>query len=118
MIKNPPANAGDPKDSSSLTESGRPPGVGNVNPLQYSCLGNSMDRGPWWATAHGVAKSRTLSTHAEQKMYAAMLVWGGVDEVMCVLSNWYIVGACYMLTSDKFTLVKTHLLPLPDFFKK
>ena len=41
------------------------PGVGNGNPLQYSCLGNSMDRGPWWATVHGVSKSQTwLSMHA------------------------------------------------------
>ena len=39
------------------------PGVGNGNPLQYSCLGNPMDRGAWWATVHGVAKSQTrLST--------------------------------------------------------
>ena len=39
--------------------SGRSPGVGNGNPLQYSCLGNPMDRGAWWAIVHGVAKSRT-----------------------------------------------------------
>ena len=38
---------------------GRFPGEGNGNPLQYSCLENSMDRGAWWATVHGVAKSRT-----------------------------------------------------------
>ena len=38
---------------------GRSPGKGNGNPLQYSCLGNPMDRGAWWATVHGVAKSRT-----------------------------------------------------------
>ena len=37
----------------------RSPGVGNGNPLQYSCLGNSMGRGAWWATAHRVTKSRT-----------------------------------------------------------
>ena len=36
---------------------GRPPGEGNGNPLQYSCLENSMDRGAWWAPVHGVAKS-------------------------------------------------------------
>ena len=39
--------------------SGRSPGGGNGNPLQYSCLENSMDRGAWWATVHGVAKSQT-----------------------------------------------------------
>ena len=46
--------------------SGRSPGEGNGNPLQYSCLGNPMDRGAWQATAHGVAKSWTqLSTHRQ-----------------------------------------------------
>ena len=41
------------------TQAPRSPGEGNGYPLQYSCLKNSMDRGPWWATVHGVAKSRT-----------------------------------------------------------
>ena len=49
-------NAGDP---GSIPGSGRSPGEGNGNPLQYSCLENRMDRGAWWATVHGVAKSRT-----------------------------------------------------------
>ena len=49
-------NAGDP---GSISGSGRFPGEGNGNPLQYSCLENPMDRGTWWATVHGVAKSRT-----------------------------------------------------------
>ena len=45
--------------------SGRSPGEGNSNPLQYSCLGNPMDRGAWWATVHRVAKSQTRwSTHS------------------------------------------------------
>ena len=43
----------------SIPGSGRSPGEGNGNPLQYSCLENPMDRGAWWATVHGVAKSRT-----------------------------------------------------------
>ena len=51
--KNPPAKAGDP---GSIPGSKRSPGEGNGNPLQYSCLGNPMDRGPWQATVHGVAK--------------------------------------------------------------
>ena len=49
-------NAGDP---GSIPGLGRSPGEGNGNPLQYSCLENPMDRGAWWATVHGVAKSWT-----------------------------------------------------------
>ena len=48
---------GDLRDESSITGSGRSPGVGNGNPLQYSCLENSMDRGAWQATVHGVSES-------------------------------------------------------------
>ena len=63
QVKNPPANAGDSRDSGLIPGSGRPPGEGNDNPLQYSCLGNVMDRGAWWVTVHGVTKSQTrLST--------------------------------------------------------
>ena len=46
-------------DLGSIPGSGRSPGEGNGNPLQYSCLENPMDGGAWWATVHGVAKSRT-----------------------------------------------------------
>ena len=53
VVKNLPANAG---DAGSLPGFGRSPGEGNGNPLQCSCLGNSMDRGAWWATVHRVAK--------------------------------------------------------------
>ena len=53
VVKNLPASAG---DAGSIPGSGRPPGEGNGNPLQYSCLGNVMDRGAWWATVHGVTK--------------------------------------------------------------
>ena len=54
------ANAGDARDAGLITRSGRSPGGGNGNPLQYSCLGNPMYRGVWRATAvHGVAKSQT-----------------------------------------------------------
>ena len=59
MVKNPPANAGEARDTCSIPGSGRSPGEGNGNPLQYSCLENSMDRGASWATVHGVAKSWT-----------------------------------------------------------
>ena len=56
MVKNQPANA---EDVGLIPGSGRSPGVGNHNPLQYSCLENSMDRGAWWATVHGVSELGT-----------------------------------------------------------
>ena len=56
MVNNLPDNAG---DTGWIPGSGRLPGEGKGNPLQYSCLGNLMDRGAWWATVHGVAKSQT-----------------------------------------------------------
>ena len=53
VVKNPPANA---RDTGFVPGSGRSPGEGNSNPLQYSHLGNPMDRGAWWATVYGVTK--------------------------------------------------------------
>ena len=53
MVKNPPANGG---DMGLIPGLGRPPGGGHGNPLEYSCLGNPMDRGAWWAIDHGVTK--------------------------------------------------------------
>ena len=55
-VKSPPADAGDIKDPGSISGLGRPSGEGHGNPLQYSCLGNSMDRGAWRATVHRVAE--------------------------------------------------------------
>ena len=52
-------SAHSPGDPGLIPGSGRSPGKGNCNPLQYSCLENSMDGGAWWATVHAVAKSRT-----------------------------------------------------------
>ena len=66
MVKNPPANAG---DTSLISGLGSSPGGGNGNPLQYSCLENPMDRGAWWATVHGFAKSQTqLSTYTHSSV--------------------------------------------------
>ena len=67
VVKNPSADAGDIRDTGSIPESGRSAGGGHGNPFQYACLEGSMDRGAWWATVHGVAKSWTrlkqLSAH-------------------------------------------------------
>ena len=59
MVKNLPANAG---DVGSILELGSFTGEGNGNLLQYSCLGNTVDRGAWWTTVHGVTKSHDLVT--------------------------------------------------------
>ena len=57
-VKNLPANAGDTRDAGSIPGSGRFPEEENGNTLQYSCLGDSMDRGAWQATVYGAAKRR------------------------------------------------------------
>ena len=59
VAKSPPTNAGGVQDASSIPESGRSPGGGHGNPLQYSCLENPMDRGAWWTTVHTVANTQT-----------------------------------------------------------
>ena len=69
-------NAGDP---GSIPGLGRSPGEGNGNPLQYSCLENSMDRGAWWATVHGVTHTHT------QVHYHRLLEWAQSNE-------WYYVN--------------------------
>ena len=64
MVKNLPANAEDARDAGLIPGSGRSPGGGNGNPLQYSCLDNPMDRGDWRAIVHGITKNWTrLSTN-------------------------------------------------------
>ena len=68
VVKNPPANAG---DMGFIPGLGRSPGEGNSYPLQYSCLGNPMDRGAWWATVHGITKesdtSQSNNNNSKQK---------------------------------------------------
>ena len=61
MVKNLPANVGDTGDVGLIPGSGRSPGEGNDNPLQYSCLENPMDRGAWQVTVHGVTKELDMT---------------------------------------------------------
>ena len=85
VVTNLPANAG---DAGLIPGLGRSPGVGNSNPLQYSCLENPMDRGAWWATVHRVTKSQTwlkrLSTHAHFNR-KAINDWI-INLIICLLS--------------------------------
>ena len=70
MVKNLPANAG---DVGSLPALGRSPRKGSGNPLQYSCLGNPMDRGAWWATVHEITRVRHDLVTKEQQQHAVVL---------------------------------------------
>ena len=83
VVKNLPANERDIRDMGSIPVSERSPG----NPLQYSCLENSMDRGAWWATVHGAAKSWI-------ELSIAQHIWNN-DEGNTVLKWQYIVKDRY-----------------------
>ena len=61
MVKNPPAISDDMRDTGSIPGLGRSPGGGHGNPLQYSCLDYTMDRGVWWAIVHGVTKESDMT---------------------------------------------------------
>ena len=78
-VKNPPANSGDP---GLITVLGRSPGGGHDNPLQYSCLENSKERGAWWATIHGVTKSRTrlaAAAAAAKSLQSCLILCDPID---------------------------------------
>ena len=71
LVENPPGNAGDTGDGGLIPGSGKVLGGGNGNPFHYSCLGNPMDRGAWWAaTAHWVAKERLNNDNKNNKSYS------------------------------------------------
>ena len=73
MVKNPPTNAG---DLGSTPGSGRSPGGGHGNPLQYSCLDNPMDRGAWWAIVHRVTQSQIqLSDYSSDLQKCKIISW-------------------------------------------
>ena len=63
MVKNPPASVGNTRDKGSIPGSGKSPGLGYGNPLQYPCLENSMDKGAQWVTVRKVTKNWTLQSN-------------------------------------------------------
>ena len=95
MLKNPPANAGDIRDMGSIPGSERSSGGGHGNPLQYSCLENSMDRGVWQATVHGVTKSWTqlkwlMCTHANYIQWSTLWPLKWLHRWLCLLTQNYV----------------------------
>ena len=72
MVKNLPANAEDIRDSGSISLSGKPSGVGNGNPCQYSCLGKPMDRGTWRDIVHGTTKNWTRLSVSEFSFFSLL----------------------------------------------
>ena len=113
-VKASTCNAG---DLGSIPGSGRSPGEGNGNPLQYSCLENPMDRGAWWATVHRVSKSRTrLSDFTFTFLHHSFFIHSSVDghldcfHVLSIVSSaavnigvqvpfWIIIFSGYMPSS-------------------
>ena len=73
MVKNLPVHAGDTREVGLIPGSGRSPGVGNGNLLQYSCLGNPMDRGAWQATVHQGLKVSDMTKYAHRYYYVSNL---------------------------------------------
>ena len=69
VVKNPPAIAGDVRDTGLLPGSRRSPGGGHGNPLQYSCLENPLEREAWWVTVHRVTKSQTRLKRLSMHMF-------------------------------------------------
>ena len=98
-------NAGDSGDTGLIPGLGRSPGGGHGNSLQYSCLENSMDRGAWWATFCGVAKSQTLlkqlsmQAHAIKYMHIIKLQFSPLDTLFDLYTN-----PCVGITATLFVI--------------
>ena len=114
VVKNLPANAGNLSDSGSVPGSGRSPGEGNGNPLQYSGLGNPMDRGAWQATIHGIAKSQTrLSIWAYHwTVYGDYRLGLGRSRGGGFLLMFFHTFAVFCYQTDNTLLLKWFFLPI------
>ena len=106
MVKNPPVNIGDSRDTDSIPRSRRYPGIGNGNPLQYCCLENSVDRVALLATVRGVTKRQTwLSDGAEHT-----LLHEGAPATLssCMLETWLVQTETYTPDFEDLLQNKEH----------
>ena len=94
-VKNPARDAGNAGDVGSIPGSGRSPGGENGNPRQDSWLENPMDKGAWWATVHGVAKSRTGPNRAEQREHTHMHTSQGAQALFKAVMPFKTVFRCF-----------------------
>ena len=117
VVKNPPANAGDARDAGSIPGSVRSPG--GDNPLQYSCLENSMDRGTCWATVHSVTKSQTQLKWLSKRVHVPKAKWWH-SECTCLPLHLYLWEQAPYLILFKCLLVlggKKHCLSGAQVFE-
>ena len=104
MVKNPPAKAGDMRDSISIPGSGKSPREGHSNPLRYSCLENPMGRGAWWAAVRRVVMSQTLLKRPSMRAHTPhvifktliLLLMGFVYLLLFVCKLTFLVMPCGM----------------------
>ena len=120
VVKN-PANAGNARDVDLVPGSGRSPEVGNGNPLQYSCLENSMDRGAWWdALVQGVTKSQTwLSTIMASYVYLLDILAPQVllDFYICTFFFFFNQGGSSTANTLEIGKFATHQIHILHFFQ-
>ena len=116
VVKNPPANAGDIRDMGFIPGSGRTPGGGHVNPLQSSCLENSMDRGAWQTAVHGGAESQTRLKWPSTHMHISSWSFPGGSAVKNppIYSNWQYVNSIIWIQTllDTSSLIPCFLAQL------
>ena len=98
VVKNPAANAGDIRDTSSIPGLGRSSGGGHGNPVQYSCLENPMDRGVWQVTVHGLARVRhNWSDLAHTSIYTVFCLWDHIKYVLSEFFFFFSLWLCILL---------------------
>ena len=120
MVKNLPANTGDTRDMGSSPGLGRSPGERNGNSLQYSCLGNPMDRGTWLSIVHGILKESTWLKWLKPQQFTILQflrleilnqVWAKVKVSTRLYSFWSLQGRVWFLAFSLPTFLGCWLHP-------